>query len=103
MASRLDTFSRLQSSLLLEAEVRAAFARERLPFDVDTIANVNWVLPDRSLGIEIDRVTQFGYLRGADLFHLACALYATPDPFDITFLTLDQRQGTIAAQLGFQT
>ena len=46
-------------------------------------------------------VFEAGYLRGADAWHLATALYLTPDPGELTFLTLDERQGDIASKLGF--
>jgi len=44
-----------------------------------------------------------GDVRGADLWHLACALFLTSVPAQIGFLTLDQRQNELAAALGFQT
>ena len=46
---------------------------------------------------------RIGYLRGADLWHIATALYMFDEPSDITFLTLDRRQGDVAAALGFQS
>lgn len=46
---------------------------------------------------------EVGYLRGADLWHLACALYLVEDPPEISFVTLDDRQRTVAAGLGFET
>jgi hypothetical protein len=42
-------FERLVSSNLLDAEVRAALARERVAALPDTFAGVDWILPDRSL------------------------------------------------------
>lgn len=42
------------------------------------------------------------YVKGADAWHLACALYAAGDPRDLTFLTLDRRQRTVARRLGFR-
>lgn len=44
-----------------------------------------------------------GYLRGADLWHVACALYLAEVPSDVTFLSLDDRQRTVAEALGFRT
>ena len=44
-----------------------------------------------------------GYVRGADLWHLACALYVAASPGELTFLTLDERQRTVAKALGFKT
>jgi len=102
LARRLDDFSRLLASNLLEAELRAACARERFRFSDALLADVTWVFPDRSLGPELDRVLNAGYLRGADLWHVACALYATRAPGDIWFVTLDERQRRVAAELGFR-
>ena len=42
-----------------------------------------------------------GYLRGADLWHVAHALYVTPCPASLSFVTLDARQGAVAEALGF--
>ena len=41
-------------------------------------------------------------LRGADLWHVATALYIFDEPSEVTFLTLDRRQGEVAGALGFQ-
>lgn len=102
MARRLARFSGLLASNLLEAELRAACARENCTFADALLAELKWVFPDRSLGPELGEVLAAGYLRGADLWHLACALYVTTAPGDISFLTLDQRQRMVARALGFQ-
>ena len=99
----MSGFSYLASSNLLEAEVRSAFARERRTFDPGVLSNIEWVYTYRSLGSEFDRVLNAGYLRGADLWHMATALYTFRNPPGVTFLTLDLRQRSIAANLGFQT
>lgn len=101
-ARRLDSFSRLVSSNLLEAELRAVFARERRRFAPDLVSDIEWVLPDRRLTREVETVIAAGYLRGADLWHVAVALYLAREPGGITFVTLDQRQRTVAASLGFR-
>lgn len=99
---RLDNFSRLVSSNLLEAEVRAGFARDGRTFDSMAVSNIEWVYAERSLAPEFERVLEAGYLRGADLWHAATALYAARgNPSDFTFLTLDRRQGEVASALGF--
>ena len=41
---------------------------------------------------EISMVVGSGYVKGADLWHLATALYAADDPGELTFITLDERQ-----------
>ena len=71
VARRLARFDRLLSSNLLEAELRS------------------------------DRITSLGYLNGADLWHLACALFLAPQTGDLAFLTLDRRRGEVAVRLGF--
>ena len=57
----------------------------------------------RPLSEQIARVLEAGYVRGADCWHLATALYIAPDPGEIVFLTLDHRQRDIAKALGFAT
>ena len=99
---RLDGYSRLLSSNLLEAELRAAFAREQQEFDADVVSRIDWILADRPLTAELTRALDAGYLRGADLWHVAAALYVTPEPAEISFITLDDRQRKVASALGFQ-
>ena len=100
---RLNGFSRVVSSNLLEAELRAVYAREDSPFPPRLVANIEWILPPRSIGQEIEAVLLAGYLRGADLWHLACALYVSDRPGELAFVTLDQRQREVAQSLGFAT
>ena len=100
---RLNGFSRLTSSNLLEAELQVAHMRDGQQVPPALLANVDWILPARPLGPEFEAVLSAGYLRGADLWHLACALYVTPDPGQLAFVTLDQRQREVAATLGFPT
>ena len=101
-AQRLDEFARLLSSNLLEAELRAAFARENLFFPENAIGGIEWILPNRSLTPEFARVLEAGYLRGADLWHVATALHASPQSGSLSFATLDARQSAVAEALGFQ-
>jgi hypothetical protein len=42
-------------------------------------------------------------VRGADCWHLATALYLAPDPGELTFVTLDAHQQSVAKSLGFRT
>ncbi len=98
---RLAGFDALVASNLLEAELRAAFKREKAD-GVDTLLElIEWISPERPLGNEIARVLSAGYVRGADCWHLATALYLSPDPGEISFVTLDERQREVAATLGF--
>ena len=100
-ARRLDEVVHLVSSSLLEAELRATFARENLRFRDSIIAGIEWILPKRTLGYECIRVLDAGYLRGADLWHLATALYVSPSPGALLFLTRDIRQSEVSRSLGF--
>ena len=101
-ARQLDDFARLISSNLLEAELRAAFARENLVFQERAVAGIEWILPNRTLAPEYTTVLETGYLRGADLWHVATALYVSPQSGSLWFVTLDARQGAVAEALGFR-
>ncbi|HEX4935357.1 MAG TPA: PIN domain-containing protein, partial [Gemmatimonadaceae bacterium] len=103
LAERLERFDRIFAAPLLEAEVRSVLQREGLAgADVD-LSDVRWILPSRPLTDEIERVLEAGYVRGADCWHLACALYLAPEPGEVTFLTLDTQQRRVAKALGFDT
>ena len=102
VASRLREHDVLLSSNLLEAELRATLVREAAEIDEALFSWIKWVLLDRPLSVEIIRVLRAGYLRGADLWHVATAMYVTPEPRDLTFLTLDRRQEEVAEELGFK-
>lgn len=101
LGRRLAGFDALVASNLVEAELRAAFAREGAAEAPALLASLGWILPDRPLREEIARVLQAGYVRGADCWHLATALYLAEEPEELTFMTLDTRQRDVAAALGF--
>lgn len=50
---RLDRFPYLLSANLLETELRAAFKAEGERFDAGTIAEINWIFPNRQLDAEM--------------------------------------------------
>jgi len=100
-ALALNRFDRLLSSSLLDAELRAVFQRESAPFEDDVVAGIEWVLPNRPISAECERALGAGKLRGADLWHVATALYVSPQPENLTFATLDAGQGRVASTLGF--
>ncbi len=102
-ARRLEACSSVAATGLLEAEFRSACHREGRPVNEVLLNNLTWIAPTRSLRPEITRVLDAGYVRGADCWHLATALYIAPHPAELTFLTLDLRQREIAAALGFTT
>lgn len=102
---RLARFDLLAASPLLEAELRAVDRREGLEVETPLtswLGAVRWVVADRTLSQEIDTVLSAGCVRGADCWHLATALYLSPDQSEITFLTLDERQAEVAKALGFR-
>lgn len=100
---RLGEFTVLASSPLLEAELRAVLRRSSVAFDHELVDRIEWVLPPGSLSTEIARVLDVGYVRGADCYHLASALFRAATPSALTFLTLDTRQRAVAKALGFKT
>ena len=101
LAHRLEDFDEILSSNLLEAEFRSALARERVSGGDHILTWITWILPSRPLSPEVDRVLAAGYLRGADLWHLACALYVAEKPEELVFVSLDERQREMAGALGF--
>lgn len=102
IANRLRGFDRLESSNLLEAEFRAACRREGVTFNAQSLEDIHWLLPDRPLTREIGAVLEIGSLRGADLWHLATALFAATRPAEMAFVTLDRKQRAVARELGFR-
>ena len=102
VAGRLERMDRLFASNLLDAELRSALAREGLSDDpAGLLSAITWVYPNRPLSGEFGRIAVEGYVKGADLWHLACALFLAPEPKDLAFLTLDKRQEAVARKLGF--
>lgn len=100
-ATRLGRFDELFASNLLEAELMSVCARERAEFPSALTNSISWILPDRPLTAEISTVLAARYVRGADLWHLASALYLAEDASALAFMTLDDRQKDVARTLGF--
>lgn len=97
----LASFDQLHASPLLEAELAAALCREGLENGSRGLLDaLRFLHPQRRLSTEIATTLAAGSLRGADLFHVASALFAAPAA-DIIFLSLDARQRAVAARLGF--
>lgn len=98
---RLREFPEVVASNLVEAELRSVCRRERREVSRIMLDQIKWISPARPLSTEIARVLEAGYVRGADCFHLASALFLAPDPTGFTFLTRDVRQREVAQTLGF--
>lgn len=106
VAAALRHFDELYSSDLLIAETLAAASRERVvPESVlPSLGGVSLILPQRSLEPELRRALGEGHLRGADLWHVACALYlASGSEGELAFLSRDGAQRAVARRLGFPT
>jgi hypothetical protein len=104
LAGELAAYDRLFSSNLLEAELRAAMLREEVEEDcAPLLSGITWVYPQKPLTTEFRTVLSVGYVRGADLWHLACGLFLKTRLPDLAFITLDRRQKTLASSLGFGT
>ena len=104
LAETLERYDAWLASGLLETEFRAALVREQVEHGATSqalLGRFTWIAPDRRLTGEIDRALACGYVRGADLWHLACALFVTPEPADLAFVTLDAGQAGVASRLGF--
>lgn len=101
----LAGYDRLLASPLLEAEVVSAFRREGVDLDLASAAlqQLDWIFVGRRPTPELREATRAGYLRGADLWHLAAAMSLRGGPVMLDFLTLDRRQRAVAAQVGFRT
>jgi predicted nucleic acid-binding protein len=101
-AELLPGYDVLLSAALLEAEFLAALHREGQQGHAARETGITLVHPDRSLRTEIETALDAGYLRGADLWHVATALYVSPVPAETDFLTFDERQRDVARALGFR-
>jgi predicted nucleic acid-binding protein len=100
----LSLHDRVYASSLLESEMFSVASRMDVELKLveRALENVVWVCPDRTLNREIRRIMATGVpLRGADLWHVACALYLAVEPSFVPFLTLDHRQAQAARALGF--
>ena len=102
VAAELAKFEHRFSANLLEAELRAACAREHVDLPDGFLGSISWLHPDRPLSDEIEQVLSEGYLRGADLWHVAAALFLDEGRGELVFLTLDESQRRVAERLGLR-
>jgi predicted nucleic acid-binding protein len=102
----LGRYERVFSCDLLTAETLSAAVRERLEVGavMTMLEAVALVLPHRSLDRELRDVLALGYLRGADAWHVACALFVSGSArSELAFLSRDTAQRRVARRLGFAT
>lgn len=102
----LGGFDRVLASDVLVAEALAATKRERVDAALlhEPLERIDLVLPTRSLEHEMHEALSHGSLRGADLWHVACAAFvAGRARGDLAFLTRDRPQRAVARALGFPT
>lgn len=103
---RLRGFEQLISSAIVTAELLSSLSREGRPLkEADAIlARFATFAPDVSLREECEEALAHGKLRGADLWHVACALAIAGRRLRkaLTFFTLDASQAAVAAALGFE-
>jgi predicted nucleic acid-binding protein len=102
LRTRIARAPRRFASTLAEAELLAAVTREDASPPANVLDGIAWVAPSRRLGHELARVMASGYTRGADAWHLACALFLDPSASELVFATLDGRQRAVAKALGFR-
>ena len=99
---RLNDFPYLLSSNPLEAELRVVFRHEETDFDINSIAGVNWVFPNRRLDVEMATVLEYTHLSPARVWHLATAMFFRGVlEGELAFITLEEEQETVARELGF--
>ncbi len=72
----LKQFESIISSHLLEAEYRSVCAQRGRNPSTHLLSQIDWVNPNRRLTDELNHILEVGYLRGADLWHVAVALYS---------------------------
>lgn len=98
----LEGYAGLVAGGLVEAELRSALAREGRGGEVDHLfPQVRWFGVPARLNAELERVFAGGYLRGADAWHLAAALWFCDTPQSLAVCTLDEGQAAVARRLGF--
>ena len=100
LVRRLREFDQLFSSNLAEAELRSALSREKLEGGERLLEGIDWVFPGQALSARFEEVLEHGHQRGADLFHLACALHLREAVGELAFVTVDRRQQAAARALG---
>ena len=69
----------------------------------DELCFIRWIFPADPLYQECIQCLEKSSLKGADLYHLATALwFCEGSPNELTFLSCDQQQRNVAKKLGFR-
>lgn len=102
LRARIATAPSRSASTLAEAELKSALAREGKPLVSIPVPGLEWIAPARRLTRELTQVQEAGYVRGADAWHIACALFLDPAASELTFLSLDAQQRKVARAVGFR-
>jgi predicted nucleic acid-binding protein len=101
----LENVEQVLTTDLLMSEATSVFVRERGDFEVlkTSLGGLLFITAELSVPL-LESVLRAGWLRGADLYHLAAAFWLTDSkPKNIYFLTLDEQQNRVAGKLGFKT
>lgn len=94
---------RLVTTTLAQAELWATMIREQEPLDSTDrlLQRLEIFVPPDDLASECREALSVGYLRGADLWHVASAMrLAGKHRKQLTFCTGDAQQAKIAGQVG---
>jgi predicted nucleic acid-binding protein len=95
--------TRLLTTTLAQAELCATIVRAKQPLEAAErlLRRVEIFVPPDDLAEECREALGYGYLRGADLWHVAAAMrLAGPHRKRLTFCTGDGDQATIARAVG---
>lgn len=104
MRTTLSEAADVLSSSLLVAEMASTFKREEIDmvFLEPCVQSISIYYPNASLLPYYKKILTQGYCRGANLFHLACAMQLDPEVKELSFATHDSQQKKLAEKLGFR-
>ena len=101
VASRLERMDRLFGPICSRQSCGRRLLAKSSRLTGRTTLEYHRVYPNRPLSGEFERVMVEGYVKGADLWHLACALFLAPEPKDSRSSRSTKRQEEVARRLGF--
>lgn len=102
--SALTAANAIYAANLVEAELLSVARREESEPEAlaPLLGCVEWVFPVRSLRPECELVLEHGHVPGAEVWHLACALYVSDSIAPPVFVSCDEGQREAAAALGLE-